>query len=283
MVRLISLDTGFYDRDRKIILMNGRVLIIAGSDSGGGAGIQGDIKTVSALGGYAMTAITAITVQDTLKVHDVHAIPPYIVEAQMRVALEDLGADAIKTGMLLDAHTIENVVCVLNERAKHIPCIVDPVMIAKSGNALLQKEALQALREKLVPIATLITPNLPEAEALLGEAINHVEAMKTAAVKLGLLGAEAVLLKGGHLEGGFVTDMLWDGANLHSWTDERIATNQTHGTGCTLASAIATHLAQGINIVEAISLARQYVRGAIQHAPHFGHGNGPLNHSWMLK
>lgn len=257
--------------------MKGRVLIIAGSDSGGGAGIQGDIKTISALGGYAMTAITAITVQDTNKVYDVHAIPPHFIGAQMRVTLDDIGADAIKTGMLHDEAVIDAVAAIIKERARNIPSIIDPVMISKGGSALLAANAVKALKEKLIPLATLITPNLPEAEALLGCAVSD---MKEAARELGKLGAKAVLLKGGHAAGNEIRDVLWDGTAIHDWHSPRIQTKHTHGTGCTLASAIATSLGQGLNLKDSITRARDYVIGAIQNAPEYGHGHGPLNHSW---
>jgi hydroxymethylpyrimidine/phosphomethylpyrimidine kinase len=257
--------------------MIGRILIIAGSDSGGGAGVQGDIKTVSALGGYAMTAITAITVQDTQKVHDVHAIPPHIIAAQMRVTLDDIGADAIKTGMLNDIGAIEAIASILAEKAKHIPIVIDPVMISKSGSALLQPDALYALINTLFPLATLITPNIPEAEALLGHPISN---MSDAARELGQFGAKAVLLKGGHKQGDDITDVLWDGTTLHEWKSPRIPSTHTHGTGCTLASAIATGLAQGLSLNESIANARIYVQGAIENAPHYGKGHGPLNHGW---
>lgn len=257
--------------------MKGRVLIIAGSDSGGGAGIQGDIKTVSALGGYAMTAITAITVQDTQKVHDVHPIPAPIIAAQMRVTLNDIGADAIKTGMLHDATVIQTVADILQSLVGNTPTVIDPVMISKGGNALLQQSAITALKEKLIPLATLITPNLPEAEALLGHPITD---RRNAALQLGKLGAKAVLLKGGHADGTIITDTLWDGETLHEWESPRIITRHTHGTGCTLASAIATLLAQGLPLKESIAKARAYVMGAIQNAPEYGHGHGPLNHGW---
>lgn len=256
--------------------MKGRILIIAGSDSGGGAGIQGDIKTVSALGGYAMTAITAITVQNTMAVSDVHAVPPHIIEAQMRVVLDDIGADAIKTGMLHDKDVIEIIAKVLNEK-KSIPAVIDPVMISKSGNALLQANAIDALKTKLLPLATLITPNIPEAEALLGKPISD---MKDAARALGTFGSKAVLLKGGHAHGDVITDILWDGNAITEWQSPRLNSKHTHGTGCTLASAIAVSLGQGMPLKESITRARDYVMGAIKHAPGYGHGHGPLNHSW---
>ncbi|NDE89781.1 MAG: bifunctional hydroxymethylpyrimidine kinase/phosphomethylpyrimidine kinase [Alphaproteobacteria bacterium] len=257
--------------------MKGRILIIAGSDSGGGAGIQGDIKTVSALGGYAMTAITAITVQNTVAVSGVHPVPTAIIDAQMRVVFDDLGADAIKTGMLHDAAVIETVANFITEKAMHVPSVIDPVMISKSGNALLHANAINALKEKLLPLTTLITPNIPEAQALLGHAITN---MQDAARELAQFGSRAVLLKGGHAQGDVITDVLWDGKEIHEWQSPRIVTPHTHGTGCTLASAIAVSLGQGLPLKESISRARDYVIGAIKHAPSYGHGHGPLNHSW---
>lgn len=257
--------------------MKGRILIIAGSDSGGGAGIQGDIKTVSALGGYAMTAITAITVQNTQAVSDVHAVPAHIIAAQMRVVLDDLGADALKTGMLHDADVIQTIASVITEKANAIPLVIDPVMISKSGNALLHANAIAALKQKLLPLATLITPNIPEAEALLGHAVTD---MKAAAQELGKFKSKAVLLKGGHMAGDTITDVLWDGSQIHEWQSPRIQSTHTHGTGCTLASAITVSLGQGMELKESISRARDYVMGAIKHAPGYGHGHGPLNHIW---
>ncbi len=257
--------------------MKGRILIIAGSDSGGGAGIQGDIKTVSALGGYAMTAITAITVQNTIEVSDVHPVPPPVIAAQMRVVLDDIGADAIKTGMLLNKDVVETIVTVLSNHVRDIPAVIDPVMISKSGDALLHANAVHALKEKLFPLATLITPNIPEAEALLGYKVTH---MKDAARDLAQFGSRAVLLKGGHMQGETITDVLWDGSTLSEWQSPRIDSQHAHGTGCTLASAIAVSLGQGLSLKDSVSRARDYVMGAIKNAPGYGHGHGPLNHIW---
>ena len=257
--------------------MIGRILIIAGSDSGGGAGIQGDIKTVSALGGYAMTAITAITVQNTIAVSDVHPVPKHIIAAQMLAVLDDIGADAIKTGMLHDKDVIETIADILNNKARNIPTVIDPVMISKSGNALLQANAIEALKKKLLPLATLITPNIPEAEVLLGAPVKD---MREAARALGQFGSHAVLLKGGHAPDDTITDVLWDGKAITLWQSPRIDTKHTHGTGCTLASAIATSLGQGMKLKDSITRARDYVMGAIKNAPGYGHGHGPLNHGW---
>jgi hydroxymethylpyrimidine/phosphomethylpyrimidine kinase len=260
--------------------MQGRVLVIAGSDSGGGAGIQADIKTVMALGGYAATAITAVTIQDTKKVHGVFPIPPETVAKQMEVVLDDIGADAVKTGMLHDAPLIENVVSVLESKAANIPLVVDPVMVAKGGEALLEDSALNALKTKLLPRAVLVTPNIPEAERLLGRKIAHVGEMPDAAKAFAAIGVKAVLLKGGHMPGNDIVDVLWDGKEITSWKSARIFSASTHGTGCTLASAIATCLAQGLELKIGIAVAREYVAGAIRHATGLGHGHGPLNHNW---
>ncbi len=259
--------------------MHGRVLSVAGSDSGGGAGIQADIKTIAALGGYAATAITALTAQDTHGVRAVHAVPPDFVRAQMRAVLDDIGADAIKTGMLGEAATVLAVCEELAARAGGIPLVVDPVMLAKGGAALLAGPALAVLRTRLIPLATVLTPNLPEAEALLGGTIADVAAMAAAAAALRGLGAGAVLLKGGHLDGDEVTDVLATADGIALFRAPRIATRHTHGTGCTLASAIATGLAQGMALAEAVARARAYVRAAIAAAPGFGGGHGPLNHA----
>ena len=257
---------------------HGRVLIIAGSDSGGGAGIQGDIKTVSALGGYAMTAITALTAQSTLGVFGIHPIPEVFITQQIELCLSDIGADAIKTGMLHSASVIETVVNALPTPA--IPLVVDPVMVAKGGAPLLESAALDALKTLLIPAASIITPNLPEAELLLGRIIRSDEAdMKRAAEELLKLGCAAVLLKGGHGTGDVLTDVLIsnDGAPLTISTP-RIATTNTHGTGCTFASAIATGLAQKQSLNDSVHRAHAYVQAAIRNAPQFGKGNGPLGH-----
>jgi len=259
---------------------HGRVLIVAGSDSGGGAGIQGDLKTVTCLGGYGMTAITALTAQNTLGVHGIHPVPPAFIAQQMQLCLSDIGADAIKTGMLHSAEVIETVAANLPEG---VPLVVDPVMVAKGGAPLLAAEALTAMKTLLIPHATLITPNLPEAEYLLGRPIRSTEAMQEAAHELLALGARAVLLKGGHAEGAMLTDvLLQEGAAPLLLTTERIPTRHTHGTGCTFASAIATGLAQGMELVAATRRAHAYVQAAIAAAPGLGHGHGPLGHGAAL-
>ena len=257
--------------------MNGRVLIVAGSDSGGGAGLQAEIKTVSALGGYAATAITALTAQNTLGVRGVMSVPAEFVALQMQVVIDDLGADAIKTGMLHDAHVIDAVIAVMDGIKNAIPLIVDPVMIAKGGAPLLDATALDSLRV-LMKRATLVTPNLPEAEALLGREINGIDAMIIAARDLLATGARAILVKGGHSAGHVVTDILVSQDEVFRLDSARIETRHTHGTGCTLASAIATGLAQGMLLRSAVERARAYVLEAIKTAPGFGAGHGPLNH-----
>lgn len=256
-----------------------RVLIIAGSDSGGGAGIQADIKTVTALGGYAATAVTALTVQDTNAVHGVLPVPPDFVAWQIETVLNDIGADAIKIGMLGDAPTIERVAETLAAIAQRVPVVVDPVMLAKGGASLLAWEALPALKRRLLPLARVLTPNLPEAEALAGMTIPDLPAMHHAAGALLTLGVPAVLLKGGHLPGDTVTDLLATEDGIETFSAPRIETRHTHGTGCTLASAVATGLGQGLSLREAVVCARDYLREALAAAPGFGSGHGPLNHA----
>ena len=260
-------------------MMRGRVLIVAGSDSGGGAGIQADIKTVTALGGFAMTAITALTAQDTVTVHGVHEVPPAFIRQQMEVVLDDLGADAIKTGMLHKPEVIETVADVLAARASDVPLVVDPVMVAKGGARLLDPSAIQALKARLIVMATVITPNLPEAEALTGIGIRSAADMRRAASTLLTLGPKAVLLKGGHLTGETVHDVLAAEGHIEVFEGPRLLSRSTHGTGCTLASAIAAGLAQKMTLRDAVRRARAYVQEAIRVAPGFGRGHGPLNHA----
>lgn len=258
--------------------MTGRVLIVAGSDSGGGAGIQADIKTVTALGGYAATAITALTAQDTRGVHGIHPVPTEFIAQQMELVLADIGADAIKTGMLGDAPVIETVAAVIAEHAREIPFVLDPVMVAKGGARLLDESASGALRERLLPLARIVTPNIPETEVLLDRRIETVADMEKAARDLVAMGPAAALVKGGHMPGGTVTDVLFDGGDATRYDSPRIDTTSTHGTGCTLASAIACGIAQGLVLESAVARARAYVLRAIQTAPGHGHGHGPLNH-----
>jgi hydroxymethylpyrimidine/phosphomethylpyrimidine kinase len=263
--------------------MKGRVLIVAGSDSGGGAGIQADIKTVTALDGYAATAVSALTAQNTKGVFGVIPVPPEFIAQQMRLVIEDIGVDAVKTGMLHSVAVIDTVAAVLAELAPKVPLIVDPVIAAKDGTRLLDIDAVAALKRNLVVGAAVLVPNIPEAEALSGMTIRDVDDMRHAASALLTLGPDAVLLKGGHLDADTVIDVLAtaDGFKLFEgpWIDSR----HTHGTGCTLASAIATGLAQGLDVTDAVERGRLYVRRAIETAPGYGHGHGPLNHAHTVE
>ena len=253
----------------------GRVLIVAGSDSGGGAGIQADLRTVSALGGYGMTAITALTAQNTLGVFGIHPVPPEFVAQQMRVVLDDIGADAIKIGMLGSAEVVEAVADVL-ETVPEIPVVLDPVMISTSGSALLDVSGVAVLRERLMPKALLLTPNLREAEALTGLQVSGLATMEQAADRLLGLGTRNVLIKGGHLDGDELVDLLIGRTVRAEFRHSRIDTDHTHGTGCTLASAVAAALAQGKALADAVARAHDYVQRAIRNAPGLGQGKGPL-------
>ena len=255
---------------------HGRVLIIAGSDSGGGAGIQGDTKTVTALGGYAMTAITALTAQNTRGVFGIHPVPEPFIAQQIELCLSDIGADAIKTGMLHSAGVITTVAATLDVYPT-IPLIVDPVMVAKGGAPLLESHALHALRYTLIPRAAIITPNLPEAEWLLGRPIAGDTA--EAATELLQLGCAAVLLKGGHSQDAVITDIFVSRQSPPMVLKAtRLSTRHTHGTGCAFASAIAAGIAKGLAMPEAVKNAHAYVQQAIANAPGFGNGHGPLGH-----
>jgi hydroxymethylpyrimidine/phosphomethylpyrimidine kinase len=255
--------------------MKGRVLIVAGSDSGGGAGI----KAATAMGAFAATAITALTAQNTEGVHGVVAIEPAFIAQQIEVVLSDIGADALKTGMLHSAEVIATVASTLKKHAPGVPLVVDPVMIAKGGHRLLLSEAEAALRDTLLPMAALLTPNLPEAEVLAGFPVRVEADMRRAADRLAALGAKAVLMKGGHLEGERIVDLLFHDGRFDRFEEGRIQSRNTHGTGCTLASAIAAGLAQKMSLLDAVARARAYVRQAIETAPGFGRGHGPLNHA----
>lgn len=263
--------------------MNGRVFVIAGSDSGGGAGIQADIKAVTCLGGFAATAITALTAQNTLGVFAISEVAPDFVRRQMEVVLGDIGADCVKIGMLASDSIIAAVAEGLEAFAPGVPVVLDPVMVAKGGAALLADSAAGALVRLLLPRAAVLTPNIPEAEALLGRAIPDLAAMEAAVVDLLALGPRAVLLKGGHMAGDDLVDLLADAAGVRRFPGRRIASRSTHGTGCTLASAIATGLAQGMALDAAVARARDYVRQAIATAPGLGHGHGPLNHGHTVR
>jgi len=262
--------------------VRGRVLVIAGSDSGGGAGIQADIKTISMLDAYAATAITALTAQNTEGVFGVLPISPEFIRQQIEVVLDDIGADVIKTGMLHDAAVIEAIVAVIQDRAAAVPVVVDPVMAAKGGARLIEPEAIDALKRLLITRAEIVTPNLPEAEILCGGTIGEVAEMRTAGETLLGLGCRAALVKGGHLPGGTVSDVLVTAGGARVWESPRIATRHTHGTGCTLASAIAAGLAQGLGLEGAVDRARNYVQRAIARAPGLGRGHGPLDHAHPL-
>ena len=262
----------------------GRVLIVAGSDSGGGAGIQADIKTVTVLGGYAMTAVTAITVQNTLGVSAVHAVPVDIVRGQIEAVMSDLGADAWKLGMLGSAAHARAVAEAYRAVGASVPMVLDPVMVAKGGASLLADDAIAVIRDELAPMATIVTPNAPEAERMTGLAVRDLDGQKRAAEFIvARLGAAAALVKGGHVEGDLVRDVLMTQNGMRVFECARIQTSATHGTGCTLASAIAAHVAQGLGIEAAVGEARAYLMEAIRQAPGFGHGHGPLMHNWPLK
>lgn len=263
--------------------MEGRVLVVAGSDSGGGAGLQADIKTVTALGGYAATAVTALTAQNTVGVQEIHDIPAAFVTSQMGCILSDIGADCIKTGMLHTREVIDTVVDFYEGKASHLPLVVDPVMVAKDGTELLQQDTSQTLKARLILRATLLTPNIPEAIALTGLSISSLEEMEHAATMLLTLGPKAVLLKGGHLEGSVVRDILVTEQDLEMFDSPRIQTRHTHGTGCTFASAIAVGIAQGLTIRDAVVRGREYLRKAIETAPGYGAGHGPLNHAHTVE
>ena len=257
--------------------MRGRVLVIAGSDSGGGAGIQADIKAVMAMGGYATTAITALTAQNTLGVHGVLPVPPAFVLQQMRVVLDDIGTDAVKTGMLGGAEMVAAVAAAL--RGLDVPIVVDPVMVAKGGARLLDADAVAVMVRELLPLATVLTPNIPEAEALTGLAITDEPSSERAVHALLGMGARAVLLKGGHGRGDRLVDLLGTSAGFKRFEQIRIDTRHTHGTGCTLASAIAAGLAQGLALADAVGRGCSYVHAAILAAPGYGSGHGPLGHA----
>ena len=259
----------------------GRVLIVAGSDSSGGAGIQADLKTVSALGVYGMTAITALTAQNTQGVYGIVEIDPEFVALQMRVCFDDVGCDAVKTGMLSNAGIIGSVA---DQISLHpgVPVVVDPVMVSTSGVLLLDSHAVDDLKQKLLPLATVVTPNLHEANALTGQAIRGIDEMKDAARRLRDFGPRNVVVKGGHLEGAAV-DLLFDGWEFVEFAGERIAKENTHGTGCIFASALAAGLAKGKTVRESVGLAKEFVTAAIREGLPIGHGRGPANPMHMQR
>ncbi|MDQ3069533.1 MAG: bifunctional hydroxymethylpyrimidine kinase/phosphomethylpyrimidine kinase [Acidobacteriota bacterium] len=252
-------------------------LTIAGSDSSGGAGIQADLKSFAAFHVFGTSAITAVTAQNTLGVSGVHVLPPAFVRAQIDAVITDLGADAVKIGMLATAPIIREVAAAIDAHALR-PVVLDPVMVAKGGSRLLEPDAVEAMQALLLARCSIITPNLAEAEVLTGAPVRDPAAMERAARVLVERGAAAALVKGGHLDSNAIVDLLWDGRELHRFEARRIDTRHTHGTGCTLASAIAAGLALGLPLVEAVARAHAYVQAAIAGAPGLGKGHGPLNH-----
>ncbi len=256
-------------------------LTIAGSDSGGGAGIQADLKTFAAFGVYGTSAITAITAQNTRGVTAVSALDPALVVAQIDAVATDLRPRATKIGMLANAAIISAVADAIT-RHQLLHVVIDPVMVAKGGDHLLEPAAVAALHARLLPLADVLTPNVPEAEVLTGLTIRTVDDLRTAAAQLVAMGARSVVVKGGHLTGPAV-DVWHDGLHWEEFSSERIHTPHTHGTGCTFSSAIAAGLANGLETGAAIRAAKAYVTGAIEHAPGLGSGHGPLQHLWNLK
>ncbi len=253
-----------------------RAMTIAGSDSGAGAGIQADLKTFAAFGVYGTSVLTAITAQNTQRVTDVLELPTTIVASQIDAIVSDIGTDAVKTGMLSSSAIIDAVADKLREH-RLVNLVVDPVMVAKSGDKLLQDEAVEALRTRLIPLAAVVTPNAPEAQVLTGRKVESLDDARTAAGELVRMGARVAVVKGGHLQGP-ATDIMYDGREFRAFTHQRIATTSTHGTGCTFASAVAAGLARGASVRDAVSQAKTYVTAAIRNAFPMGKGHGPLNH-----
>ena len=254
------------------------ILTIAGSDSGGGAGIQADLKTFAAFGLFGTSAITAVTAQNTLGVSAIYELPAEIVAAQIDAVVTDLRPQAVKVGMLAGVAIVDVVAAAIRRhQLQHV--VIDPVMVAKSGDRLLRPEAVEALIRSLLPLATVLTPNLPEAEVLLGRPVCSLVEQEAAARDIAALGLCAVVVKGGHREGEPV-DVLFAAGKLRRYTAERIETSSTHGTGCTFSSAIAANLALGLPLPEAVGAAKHYLTGAIRHAPGLGSGHGPVNHGW---
>ena len=255
-------------------------MTIAGSDSGGGAGIQADLKTFSALGVYGASTLTAITAQNTVAVTAVHELPTDVIAAQIDAVITDIGVDAVKTGMLSSVAIVE---VVAQELKRHgiINLVVDPVMVAKSGDALLRREAVDSLRTRLLPLAAVVTPNIPEAETLTGREIVSDEDMRRAAEEIVAMGARAVVVKGGHRDGP-ATDLYYDGSRFQEFSAPRFDTVNTHGTGCTFASAVAAGLAQGKDVIDAVAQAKEYVTGAIRNSYPLGQGHGPVHHFYRV-
>jgi len=257
-------------------------LTIAGSDSGGGAGIQADLKTFAAHGVYGTSAITALTAQNTVGVSGVHVVPDDFVTAQIEAVVSDLGCDAVKTGMLANATIVEAVAAAV-ESLELPNLVVDPVMVAKSGDHLLDEEAVHALRWTLLRLARVVTPNIPEAEVLAKMSIKTRDDMKEAARRIAMLKPAAVVIKGGHLAGPEVIDVLLEGGTFYEWIGPRIEGPNTHGTGCTFAAAIAAHLARGASLTDAVPAAKAYVEGAMRHGIPLGKGHRPLDHFWNVR
>ena len=254
-----------------------KCLTIAGSDSGAGAGIQADLKTFAANGVYGTSAITAVTAQNTTGVQDVLEMPINLIENQIDSVLSDIGADAVKTGMLSSSEIIGSVVEKLTHyQIKNV--IVDPVMVAKGGDKLLQDDAISVLKDTLIPIALVVTPNGPEATAIRGVDVVDIESAKIAAVRLVEMGSKSAVVKGGHLDEGPATDVLYDGSSFHLFSTRRVETANTHGTGCTFASAVAAGIAKEMSIRDSVSQAKAYVTGSIRGDLKIGNGHGPLNH-----
>jgi hydroxymethylpyrimidine/phosphomethylpyrimidine kinase len=254
-------------------------LTIAGSDSGGGAGIQADLKTFAAHGVFGTSAITAVTAQNTRGVISWMALPPAMVRAQMDAVVGDIGADAVKIGMLGNTATVQTVAEAVRElKLRHV--VLDPVMVAKGGSALLEPSAVAAIRTMLLPLAHVVTPNAPEAEILSETPVRSMDDVNEAGERILAMGPRVVLIKGGHIEGAESIDVAFTAGESFELRGPRIDSTSTHGTGCTLSSAIAANLALGMSVREALQRAREYVEGAIRHAPNLGGGHGPLNHFW---
>jgi hydroxymethylpyrimidine/phosphomethylpyrimidine kinase len=257
-------------------------LTIAGSDSGGGAGIQADLKTFAAHGVYGTSVLTAVTAQNTLRVTAVHVLPPEIVAAQIDAVASDIRVDAVKTGMLANARIIAAVAAQLAHwRLPQL--VVDPVMVAKSGDRLLEPDAVEAIRAALLPLAAVVTPNRMEAEVLAGRPVETLADAREAARRIRGDGGVAVVIKGGHFDGPRLTNLLYDGLDFVEYVTARVDSRHTHGTGCTFASALAAHLALGHSLVEAVDRATRYVAGAVAHGLPIGSGHGPVDHFWRQR
>ena len=257
-----------------------QILTIAGSDSGGGAGIQADIKAISANGGYAMSVVTAVTAQNTRAVTALHVLPASLIEAQLGAVFGDFDVAAVKTGMLASSEIVACVADFLGARdAPNV--VVDPVMISKSGHSLLAEDAVASLRDRLLPLARVVTPNAHEAALLAGIDLRCVPDAREAARRIMDFGCAAVIVKGGHLDDEpRAVDVLYDGSRFEEFAADRVETTRTHGTGCTYSAALATFLGQGADLVTAVSQAKEYITGAIANAPDIGHGHGPTHHFW---